>query len=263
MADQEDTLENQLAPDDQTPEEQDEAAEDASQSDEEGQDASDDEQTKEERLLAGKYKTVEALEAAYEEIQRFTGGRKELEEKAREYDRLVVSQARSAGATTVQMPKLSQYVLQDGSIDVARYDAHMEAWNQQIVQNAGSAASRLSNEQLDMRQAETDFPYLVTDAKAAKAVMAMYRSGGADSIYDAAVEINSLRSSGREAAEKEAIAKANHELSKKSRGTTERVTGKTSRDTGEMTEAKFAQMSPSDQKAYIERQFNQGSWGTP
>lgn len=223
-------------------------------------DSSDSEDTgaETEKLYARKFRTPEELEAAYEEIQRFTGGRKELEEKARAYDQLVVRQAQTDHAP-VKPPKLQDYVRDDNTIDVAGYDEAREKYDAVLVSQGTSAGSRVAREELDMERVEREFPYLLTDERAAKTVMALYRSGSARSIYAAAQEVEAMRTQTKDAGKKDAADNAKRELSRKVRGNT---TGTGSRTTtGEITAESFAKLSREDQKVYVEKMFKNGEWG--
>lgn len=250
--DQKDTVADQLAPDADTQEEQVDDTEESSDSTEETQDAE-----VEERLLAGKYKSVEDLEKAYKEAESFIGNRKETEAKAREYDRLVAQQARAAGQPVKGRPKLSSYIDKtDGTIDTERYDRDMDAYERSKDHQTATMSSQAAQEQVDMRKAEADYPYLLSDKIAARSIIASYRSGEYGSIYEAAVANDEYRKSLVSNGQKIGAETEKRELSKKIRGNTERSTGKREAvDTGEMTEAKFAKLSKSEQAAYLNSNF--------
>lgn len=243
--------------------EQDDSAENESEESLEEQDADDSEAGEEEpKLYAGKFKSVEDLEKSYEEIQRFTGSRKELEAKAALYDReMAKANAAAAARSQVPMPKLQQYVGEDGAIDVVKYDAHMEAWQAQQVSRVDAVASKRSQETADIQWAYQEFPYMKEDEVAAQMVMDRYQAGRETSIRESAIAVNAMLGRKNEEVVSRAKAEAQHELSKKSRGNTERPNSRSSRDSGEMTEAKFARMSQPDQQKYINEQFKKGLWG--
>lgn len=245
--DQLDTGADQLAPDNDAQEEQDDAADDASEGDADTQ-----ESESSERLYANKYKSPEELEAAYEDIQRFVGSRKILEEKATAYDRLVASQADAAGQKTVEMPQLSTFIQDDGTVDTGSYDKAMGNWWAQTMGQIGSTAQHQAKEQVDIRKAEADYPYLSTDHHAARAVMAAYHSGDFPSVYEAARDYDQYRQATLKGGEQAGQDAAKRELSRKVRGNTERPTGRTG-DTGEMTEAKFKTLTQAQKKDYLFR----------
>lgn len=256
--DQQDTLDTEAQ------EEQDDSAENESEDQSEEQDAegSEAEDSEQPKLYAGKFKSPEDMEKAYLEIQKFTGGRKELEAKAAAFDREVRrANSQAAARSQIPMPQLQQYVAQDGTIDVAGYDAHMVAWTTQQSSVLGTVANKSSQEAIDKQRAYQDFPYLYEDEEAAQMVIDRYEAGRSSSIYDAAVAVNKLLTRGSDQTVKKAEVEARHELSKKSRGNTERPNAKSTRDNGEMTEAKFSRLSQEDKQTYIKEQFKKGLWG--
>lgn len=251
MEDQQDTTDEGLATDESAPEEQVDDTEESSDSTEEEQSA----EEEEERLLAGKYKSVEDLEKAYKEAESFIGNRKETEEKARSYDRLVAQQARTAGQPIQGRPKLTSYISkEDGTIDTARYDADMDKWEQSKDAYINTVSDQRAQEQVDMRKAEADFPYLVTDRMAAGTIVQQYKLGNYGSLYESAKAFDEYRNSLTSNAKKAGAETEKRELSKKIRGNTERSTGRKI-ETGEMTEAKFAQLSREEQKAYLDSKY--------
>jgi hypothetical protein len=246
MKDRTDTAEESLAAFEGAEEEQADDAEESSEAAEDRQ-----EPAAAERLYAGKYKTPEELEAAYGEIQKFTGGRKILEDKAAAYDQLVRSQARSEGQSQKGRPKLTSYITEEGAIDTQKYDADMDAWEAHNVTQSGAVATRVAQEQVDLRKAETEFPYLVNDKMAAKAVIAGYNAGEYGTLYESAKAFDDYRQSLTETGKKVGADTEKRDLSKKIRGTTERSTGR-SVETGEMTEERFAKLSRAEQRQYLD-----------
>lgn len=257
--DQKDTSETDLADQDGTQEEQADDADNASND-------SDDSQSSDDRkpLLAGKYKSVEQLEAAYKEAERFIGNRKQVEEKAAAYDRLVAAQAKSAGERTVDMPMLADYVdKSDGTIDVAGYDKHMKEWRQQSETQQDQKSRSAAQEAADLAWVEKQYPYMAKDVQAARTVIGLYRSGQANSIREAAQVVDDLRQSAKSEGAKGGASDKEREISRKVRGNTEHAGAKVGSgdEGGEMSPEKFAKMSREDQKTYINKQFKTGKWG--
>lgn len=248
---------------DQAHEEQDDSTEIESELSEEEQSAKDSEEDAEQpKLYAGKFKSPEEMELAYQEIQRFVGGRKEIEAKAAQYDRMVTKQnAEAAARSNTPMPKLSNYVSkEDGGIDVVKYDEAIEAWHADQAKAAQYHASIRSQEDSDIQRSYADFPYLRNDPDAAETVMAFYQSGRAGSIYEAAQRLDAKRGNDKDKVVTNAKVEVAHELSKRSRGNTERANANSRRDSGEMTEAKIESMSLEERAKYINKQFKSGAW---
>lgn len=201
------------------------------------------EDTESEDLFAGKYGSVEDLEKAYKELEKKLGDHKSLEEKAAAYDHLSKAQQRPSDQRPVTA---ADFVSQDGTVDWVGYNAYMQ---QQVV----SQAKRAAQEQVDVDRSERDFDYLRTDRDAADAVMAMYRSGAAPTIYDAAQRLDKIRNAAVPEAKREAAQEKEREIAQKVRSGSERASAKAT-DSKELTLESFSKLSL-EEKRKIVNQF--------
>jgi len=239
--DNEENVDTQLATEDNAQEVQVDDTESASSTPEEKQVTSETE-----RIYAGKFKSADDLEKSYKELESKLGNHKELEDKARAYEKLSRQQSIPTPLVT---PRLSQFVGADGTIDVQAYDNAMEQYNQAVVQTTQFTASRSARIESDAIRAEKDFPFIATDEKAQRAAHALFTSGEVGSLYEAVKEVSELRQAEREQSIAEGAKAKEKELAQKVRSQTERSSAKAGG--GNISPETFASMSLEEKRAYI------------
>jgi len=239
MEDQMDNVDTEVAPQDDTQEEQVDSAEQESNSPEEEQSAED----QEEKTYAGKFKAVEDLEKSYINLESKLGNYKEVEEKARAFDQLSTQQ-RASGA-----PKWQDFVGQDGTLDAPAYEQAMLSYHQMA---SAEISRRAAREEVDLERVEREFPYIKDDPDAAAAVASVYQSGRARTLYEAAQKIDKMRRQSSGQGEKVGAQKKEKELAQKTRSFSERAGAKSNEG---VTPEVFSKLTLEQKREYINKNF--------
>jgi hypothetical protein len=200
----------------------------------------------EEKVYAGKYKSIEDLEKSYKELESKLGGYKEVEEKARAFDQL----SKEKSAAPVNVPDLNQFTDQYGNIDTVAFNNAMNQYQGEMLRRSQESARQSAREEIDSEKSQREFPYLATDRDAADAVVALYQSGRAGSLYEAAKRLDKIRKAEVEGAVRDGAHKKEKEIARKMLSSTERASGKSGDG---ISQEAFGSMSLAEKKAFLER----------
>jgi len=203
---------------------------------------------KEEELILGKFKNDEELQNAYKSLESKLGNYREVEEKAKAFDRLA---RQKSTPTPVNRPQLSQFVTDDGSIDVRGYDEAMAKYESQKDQFQASSSQRSAQESSDAVRAERDYPFIATDTKAQKMAYALYQSGEVGSLYEAVKEVAEMRNETSTTAKQAGAKEKEREIAKKVRSKTEG--GNASGSTGVITQENWNILSTEQKKTLVNK----------
>jgi len=242
MEDQKGSVDTEVALQDNVQEEQvvdtDESTE--SSEEEESAEGSEDEELPE--VYRGRSK--KEIAEMHQNLEGKLGNYKEVQEKAQAFDQLS-RQQRVSGA-----PKWQNFTLEDGTLDAPAYE---QATAQYYAMASGETARQAAREEVDLDRVYRDFPYIKDDPNSADATVAMYRSGQAKTLYDAAQRINKLRTSQSSQAEKIGAQKKEKEMLQKTRSFSEKAGAKSNEG---MTQEAFNKLTLPEKEAYVNQ-----NWG--
>jgi len=207
---------------------------------------------KEDELILGKFKSDEEVRSAYKELESKLGNYKTVEEKAKAFDRLI---RQKSTPTPVTRPQLSQFVTDEGTIDVQGYDNAMAEYEDKKDQFLSNSSNRSAQEASDAIRAERDFPFIATNQRAQKLAYSLYASGETGSLYEAVKEVAEMRNETSTTAKQAGAKEKEREIAKKVRGKTQGAGSKNT--SGVITPETFASMTREEKRAYINKLASQ------
>jgi len=195
-------------------------------------------------------KSKQEIVRMHQEAEKLIGNRREVEEKARAYEQL--TQARRTAP--LQMPDINQFTDQYGNLDSVAFSQAMGQYQASLIQTSQEVARRSAQEITDSERIERDFPDLANDRNASEAIVSLYESGRAKSLYDAARMQDKIRNSGKESGVKEGAKKKEKEITGQMRSTTEKAGAKTGDN---LSQDAYNSLSTEEKKVFLERYFPQ------